>query len=187
MLIKLNARVQSCHPFVDVVFFAACFFLAAQYAFILSACFLLCAAVKVRVRFLAGTAAVLRARHGVEMAPFSANTSFGGRPRRLIAAPPCKTSIARVSRSRSATSSWSIWSVGIVNRLSPSSISGRQFGVSRWRNLPSNSPIAVHACLVFGIAELYKDDLQPPRVALNNPSSHDMVVLSAGSFRAIHR
>jgi hypothetical protein len=75
------------------------FFFAAQYAFIRAACFFRCAALKVLV-FLW---------------PFSLGATvaigfLGGRPRRLLS---CKTSIARLSLSRSWISSVRICSVAI--------------------------------------------------------------------------
>ena len=49
---------------------------------------------------------------------------FGGRPLRLV--DPCRTSMARLSRSRSATRSETMWSVVINRRLSHV---GRDFSI----------------------------------------------------------
>jgi hypothetical protein len=78
------------------------FFRLAQYAFIFRACAFLWAAVKVLRPFLTGVGA----------AAMLAAAFLGGRPRRLVG--PCRASMARLKRSRSATSKAMIWSLGIL-------------------------------------------------------------------------
>jgi hypothetical protein len=85
------------------------FFFAAQYFFIRAACSLHCAAVKVRF-FLAGAGSVTAAVGVTAVSGF-----FGGRPRRFVG--PCRASIARLSRSRSAMRRATMWSVVIYRRV----------------------------------------------------------------------
>jgi hypothetical protein len=83
-------------------YFLPCFFrFAAQYAFILVAAALRFAAL-MPCRFFPGAGVGVTA---------AINGFLGGRP--LLRAGPCNTSMARLSRSRSAMSNASIWSVGI--------------------------------------------------------------------------
>src|SRR5260370_25504989 len=80
------------------------FFRLAQYAFIFRACAFLWAAVNFRRPFLTGA---------VGAAALTLAAAFlGGRPRRLVG--PCRASMARLKRSRSATSKAMIWSLGIL-------------------------------------------------------------------------
>jgi hypothetical protein len=90
-------------------------FFAAQKAFILSACCFRCAVVKVRFFLTGAAAAVTLSTAGAEATGF-----FGGRPRRLVG--PCRTSMARLSRSRSAMRRATISSVCIHGDISMSEL-----------------------------------------------------------------
>src|ERR1019366_1910074 len=102
---------------VFLVFFAAfgcaAAFFAAQYAFMLSACFLLWAALNLRFFLLAGQGAMVGP--GVAVGVATAIGFFGGRPIRFVG--PCRASIARLSRSRSVTRRAIICVVSMISRL----------------------------------------------------------------------
>jgi hypothetical protein len=90
---------------------------------------------------------------------------FGGRPRRLIG--PWRTSIARLSRSRSAMSNASIWSTGTVLMIALAhschakfGASGREFCVMIWaRILPVNQAheIVAPSCNAIALTVCHND------------------------------